>query len=80
MTIGFEFQSSSLSSVRKSDCAIVAITSESRAAVAEGCSQFRNPAEGDLPPFEAGTIGLVKRQETDNTKCVLQGTVKCVDP
>jgi hypothetical protein len=43
---------------------------ESKVAVAEGRGQFGNQKEGERPPLEAVTRGLVKRQETEN-KCVL---------
>jgi hypothetical protein len=43
----------------------------SRVAVAVARGQFGNPEEGERPLLEAGNIGLVKRQQTGKTKCVL---------
>jgi hypothetical protein len=45
--------------------------SESRVAVAEAQHQFGNPEERKLPPLDAVTRELVKRQQTGKTQCVL---------
>jgi hypothetical protein len=39
--------------------------------VTKGRGWFGNPEEGKRPPLEAVTRGLVKRQQTENTKCML---------
>jgi hypothetical protein len=39
--------------------------------MAEALGQFENPEEGERPPLEAGIRGLVRRQQTEKTKCVL---------
>jgi hypothetical protein len=44
---------------------------ESRVVVAEELEQFGNPEEGERPQLEAVNRGLVKRQQTEKTNCVL---------
>jgi hypothetical protein len=39
--------------------------------VADEPEQIENPEEEESPPLEAVIRGLVKREETVNTKCVL---------
>jgi hypothetical protein len=48
-----------------------AVHCKSKLAVA---GQFRNPEEGEHPPLESVTGGLVKREQTEKTQCVLQWT------
>jgi hypothetical protein len=43
---------------------------ESKVAVAAARGQFGKSEEGERPPLEAGTGGVVKRQQTENTPCV----------
>jgi hypothetical protein len=43
----------------------------SQHAVAEVREQFWKPDEGERPPLKVGTRGVVKRQQTEKTKCVL---------
>jgi hypothetical protein len=38
--------------------------------MAEARGQFGNPEEGELLPLETGTIGLVKRNQTEKIHCV----------
>jgi hypothetical protein len=44
---------------------------ESRVAIVVARGQFGNPDEGEHPLFETCTRGLVKRQQTEKTRCVL---------
>jgi hypothetical protein len=39
--------------------------------VAEARGQLGKPEEGERSQLEAGTRGLVKRQQTDKIKCLL---------
>jgi hypothetical protein len=36
-----------------------------------GNFSFGNPEEGELPPLEDVTRGLVKRQQTEKNQCIL---------
>jgi hypothetical protein len=47
--------------------------------VAEVCGQFGNPEEGERVSLEPVTRGLVKRQQTKKTQCVLCETAECVN-
>jgi hypothetical protein len=43
----------------------ISIRCESRVTVAEARGQFRTPKERESSPLEAGTRGLVKREQTE---------------